>query len=627
MSFAIQTNELSKQFPIQSNWRSFFLRRDFSPPAVDRISLTVNQGEIFGLVGPNGAGKTTLIKMLSTLVLPTSGGALVNGIDLRNESKIKRTIGLVTSDERSFFWRLSGRQNLEFFAVLDDIPSPEISPSIEKVLEAVNLIREADNKFLTYSTGMRQRLSIARALITQPKLLFLDEPTQGLDPAATRQIHDLVRNQLTREQGMTVFMTSHHLDEVELLCDRVAFMFDGKIKACGTMDELRREIGTVERYHIQIQNWTPEKHDLLSGWLPDIKIETFDEGNQKLSCSVSQNENDLERIIDSVRNQDWKIVEIVKKSPSLEFIFDQLSTEDTTGINFQEKEQSLPSAEKLNSVPKRRSAISEYFEVAWAFFKRDLRSEVSYRLSFLLQFFNVFFSVAVFYFVAVLFGEGAAPFLKPYGGDYFSFVLIGIAFAGYFNTGLSSFSNSLRRAQTTGTLEAMLSTPTRLSTIILSSSQWSYLMTTLRVVVYLLIGTFILDVNLTQGNFWVAIIVLVLTVISFSSLGIIAAGFIMVLKQGNPVTWIFGTASSLLGGVYYPIEVMPIWMQSIAKILPVTYALRAMRLALLKGAPISSLLPDILVLMGFCVVLMPISLLIFRLAVRRARVDGSLTHY
>ncbi|MEJ2265934.1 MAG: ABC transporter permease, partial [Anaerolineales bacterium] len=198
------------------------------------------------------------------------------------------------------------------------------------------------------------------------------------------------------------------------------------------------------------------------------------------------------------------------------------------------------------------------------------------------------------------------PYLEAYGGDYFAFVLIGIAFAGYFGVGLSSFSSSLRQAQTTGTLEAMLTTPTALSTIILSSSLWSYLLTTLRVLVYLLIGDLFLKVNLGGGNYLGALIVLILTIISFSSLGIIAASFIMVLKRGDPITWLFNATSSFLGGIYYPVTILPGWLQFFSYLLPVTYALRAMRLALLQGASTATILSDILVLAVFSAILVSV---------------------
>jgi len=264
---------------------------------------------------------------------------------------------------------------------------------------------------------------------------------------------------------------------------------------------------------------------------------------------------------------------------------------------------------------------------ALAFVKRDFRLETSYRLSFFLQFFGIFFSVFMFYYVSKLLGEAATPYLAPYGGDYFSFVLIGIAFSGYFGVGLSGFASSIRQAQMTGTLEAMLMSPTRVSTIVLCSSLWRYLMTSLRVLAYLAVGAVFLGVNLGRGNYLAALLVLALTIVTFSSLGIIAASFIMVLKRGDPVTWLFSTLSSLLGGVYYPITILPDWLQRLSHLLPITYSLRAMRLALLQGRSLADLAPDILILLLFSLILLPLSLLAFRYAVHRAKVDGSLTHY
>lgn len=179
----------------------------------------------------------------------------------------------------------------------------------------------------------------------------------------------------------------------------------------------------------------------------------------------------------------------------------------------------------------------------------------------------------------------------------------------------------------TGTLEAMLMSPTSVSTIVLCSSIWSYLMTSLRVLAYLAVGAVFLGVNLGRGNYLSALLILALTIVTFSSLGIIAASFIMVLKRGDPVTWLFSTLSSLLGGVYYPVSVLSLWLQRLSHLLPITYSLRAMRLALLQGYPLAALIPDILVLAIFSLILLPLSLLAFRYAVHRARMDGSLTHY
>ena len=226
-----------------------------------------------------------------------------------------------------------------------------------------------------------------------------------------------------------------------------------------------------------------------------------------------------------------------------------------------------------------------------------------------------------------MFGDAAIPYLEPYGGDYFSFVLIGIAFSNYLWTGMGSFSGSIRNEQMMGTLEAILVTPTKISLIILSSSLWNFIFTSIKVLIYLLIGIFLFTVDMSNANIFAALIILVLTIICFSSLGILSASFIMVLKQGDPVNWIFNTLSGLLGGVLYPITVMPDWLQYFSYILPITYSLRAMRHALLQGYSLEALCPDILALIIFSIVMLPLSMLSFRYAVKRVKIDGSLTQY
>ena len=262
----------------------------------------------------------------------------------------------------------------------------------------------------------------------------------------------------------------------------------------------------------------------------------------------------------------------------------------------------------------------------WSFFVRDYRTEISYRLSFLLSVTGVFISTFSYYFMSLLFGDDI-PALAPYGGDYFSFVIIGIAFGGYFGVGLNGFSRAIRQAQTTGTLEAMLMTPASLSSIIIGSSLWSYAFSTFRVFLYLALGTLVLGLRFENANYLGAVVSLLLSVVAFASLGIIAASVIMVIKRGDPVTGLFSSLAMLVGGVLFPVEILPPWLQFIAALLPITYAMEAMRLSLLTGAEWAELWPQILALLIFCLVLGPISLFSFRYAVRRARAEGTLAHY
>jgi ABC-2 type transport system permease protein len=179
----------------------------------------------------------------------------------------------------------------------------------------------------------------------------------------------------------------------------------------------------------------------------------------------------------------------------------------------------------------------------------------------------------------------------------------------------------------TGTLEALLVTQTEIPTIIISSSIYSFLFATLRVIIFLVIGVLIYGLDLTRANYLGALIILIISIISFSSFGILSASFVMVLKKGDPVAGIFNGISWLLGGVYYPIAILPVWLRAFSYFIPVTYSLEGMRLALLKGASCYQLLPNILSLLAFTAVLMPLSIYAFQYAIRLAKRDGSLTHY
>ena len=268
-----------------------------------------------------------------------------------------------------------------------------------------------------------------------------------------------------------------------------------------------------------------------------------------------------------------------------------------------------------------------FFKKALAFIKRDFLVEISYRFSFLLNLFSILFWVVTFFFISKLFGESAAPYLKNYGGEYFPFVLIGLAFSTYLGVGLQSFSGSIRREQMMGTLEAMLLTPTKISVLVVSLSLWSFIRTSLNVLVYLLLGVFLFKVSLNLTHLLPAFIILILTIISFSSLGIIAAGFIIVFKRGNPITWLFTTLSILLGGVYYPISILPPPLQRLSHLLPITYSLRGIRNSLLGDPSWGALLPNIMALAIFSVILLPLGILVFNYAIKKAKKDGSPIQY
>lgn len=262
-----------------------------------------------------------------------------------------------------------------------------------------------------------------------------------------------------------------------------------------------------------------------------------------------------------------------------------------------------------------------------AFIKKEFLTESSYKLAFFFNIFGTLTSLLMFYFIDRLFGGRMVPHLEAYGGSYFSYVLIGIAFFGYVGTGLGSLSGRIRSEQVLGTLESVLMTPTKISTLVVAMSLWNIIIASVDVIIYLLFGVLLFGVDLGNANLLSCLVILVLTTISFNALGILSASFIIVLKRGNPISWIMSTASGLLGGVYFPITVLPHWLRFFSYFLPITYSIRAMQLAVYKGYGLRQLAVEITVLAIFSLILIPVSLASFRAALNRAKRDGSLLSY
>ena len=206
--------------------------------ALTDVSLDAKAGEILALVGRNGAGKSTLMKILSTVVLPDTGTASVNGFDVaRQGDAVRRSIGIAGGDERSFYWRLSGRQNLRLFAVLQNMPRKDIAPRVDQVLRQFGLADKADTPFRNYSTGMRQRLALARSILHKPRVLLLDEPNKGLDPLLQEHLKKFLAEDLVARRGMTLVVATHDLDMAVTVAHRVALMDCGRVIYFGKPDD------------------------------------------------------------------------------------------------------------------------------------------------------------------------------------------------------------------------------------------------------------------------------------------------------------------------------------------------------------------------------------------------------
>jgi ABC-2 type transport system permease protein len=263
----------------------------------------------------------------------------------------------------------------------------------------------------------------------------------------------------------------------------------------------------------------------------------------------------------------------------------------------------------------------------FAIMKKEFLIAVSYRLAFVFRLSSIFMSLFVFYFLSKLINPALTSDLEPYGGDYFSFVIIGTAFVGYLNVGLDSFSQSIREAQLMGTLEAVLVTRTRLTTILIYQALWNFIFASVHVIAYLALGFTVFKSQLTNPDYLATIVILLLTIIAFSLLGIVSGAFILMFKKGTPINWFIYNFSRFLGGVFYPISVLPGWLQKLSYLLPITHSLEGIRLAMIQGRSLIDLKAQVLALLIFNAVLLPLSLLFFNLAFRIARRDGTLCHY
>lgn len=265
--------------------------------------------------------------------------------------------------------------------------------------------------------------------------------------------------------------------------------------------------------------------------------------------------------------------------------------------------------------------------IYWAFLKRDGAIWASYPFARLLDVLSIFFSCATFYFLSQLLGSTPLPALDVYGGNYFAFVLIGIAFSTYQGVWLTSMAHSLRAEQYLGTLEATLTTPITLPRFMIGSTLWDFLYATVETLLYFMIGIIAFGFSVKEARWLPALLVLLASMMAFSSLGALSAAFILRFKQGDPVAWLWGTLSELLGGVYFPLVVLPAWLQEVSWFIPMTHALEGLRLSLLQGAELSQVFDHFIWLFVFSAILLPTSLLALRWALRQSQKEGSLAHY
>jgi ABC-2 type transport system ATP-binding protein len=307
--------------------------------AVDNITFDIKKGEIFGLLGPNGAGKSTTIRMLSTLTRPTKGTATIGGFDIvKHDTEVRKLIGIV-SEKMIMYNRLTARENLWFFGNLFGMPRKELNDRIDELLQLVQLTKWGKAQVGTFSTGMKQKMNIIRALLNMPQVLFLDEPTLGLDPQSTVEIREFIKK-LNQEHNTTILITTHMMGEADLLCDRIGIMDHGKIVALDTSTNLKNSIAGANTtiLTLEIANITP---DLLATVRALECVETVSQENSSHLKIHAHGNDAFDSIIDAIRAQKANVVSIQNIQPTLEDVFLHI-----TGREVRENaDQKIPLAE------------------------------------------------------------------------------------------------------------------------------------------------------------------------------------------------------------------------------------------------------------------------------------------
>ena len=319
-----------------SNLAREFKTKEAPVVALAGVSLNVYEGEVFGVLGPNGAGKTTMIRILSTLLLPTSGSAKVMGFDVATEpEKVRRVINMASGAEKAGYDFISAKMNLWFFSQLYGIPSDVAEKRIRDLSERLGLTKYLERKFYALSTGYRQRATIARAFINDPKVVFLDEPTIGLDVMTARSIREFIRSQ-ARESGRTIIIASHNMTEVDAICDRVAIIDKGKIIAMGTPDSLKRSLGAPAL--VMEVSPPPAKLDMLSqvqGVKGFTSVADEERGVSTVEVVV-ENDGVVERAVKAVQESGYRVAATWRKAATLEEVFVAL-----VGSGFKEREEQV----------------------------------------------------------------------------------------------------------------------------------------------------------------------------------------------------------------------------------------------------------------------------------------------
>jgi ABC-2 type transport system ATP-binding protein len=328
MNWAIETEDLRRTFsknPVRKWWK----RRNGQPAenvetvALDGVSLTVKPGELFGLLGPNGAGKTTVLKILSTLLLPTSGRATVDGIDVSAApGQVRKRINMVSGGEHSGFGILTVRETIWLFAQFYGVPTKVVHERCDRMMEILGLTADAHTKISKLSTGMRQKMNIIRGFVTDPKILFLDEPTLGLDVGIAREVRSFVADWMREHTERTIILTTHYMAEADEMCDRIAIIDRGQVLACDTPANLKHDLAPDCLYRIEIPLWSEDANPLAElAAVRSVAMEHRGDRGRTQMRVILEEEGGISAVTDRLSQRGVAALAVTRQEPTLEDAF------------------------------------------------------------------------------------------------------------------------------------------------------------------------------------------------------------------------------------------------------------------------------------------------------------------
>jgi ABC-2 type transport system ATP-binding protein len=320
MKYAVETENLNRTFKLKK-----VKKNENAKPimALDNVNITINTGELFGLLGPNGAGKTTLIKILATLLLPTSGTALVDGIDVvKSPEEVRKKINMVSGGEQSGYGILNVRETLWMFSQFYGHNSKEVKVKIDQLLQIFDMQKFAKTKIGKLSTGLRQKLNVMRGFICDPQILFLDEPTLGLDVQASREVRNYIKKWLKENSNKTVLLTTHYMAEADELCDRLAIIDQGKVMVCDSPSNLKRNLVSDAVFHIETDLMLAhmERFKEMRG----VKSFAYDHKNSLGKTTfkfILEEDAVISELTEVISQNGSKILSLSKVEPTLEDVF------------------------------------------------------------------------------------------------------------------------------------------------------------------------------------------------------------------------------------------------------------------------------------------------------------------